>query len=254
MTVNSQFSIDYVERCFSIKLVVLDIFDIIYKGIIIGVLVSAPMGPVGLLCVHRTLKRGQWHGFFSGVGAAFSDVFYAGITSLGLGFIINFITGNQNILHIIGSILLLFFGIYVFRSNPFKWLHEPKDNVNSYSQDAVSAFFITLSNPLIIFLFIALFARFNYISVEAKTFSILLGLASIFVGALSWWLLITFLVGKLRTVLNLRGLYLMNKIVGSIIIILSIYLLVLLILPEFSNTTSTGFLTPVTHYLSFVTI
>ena len=229
---------------------VLDIVDIIYKGFIIGVLVSAPMGPVGLLCVQRTLKRGQWHGFFSGIGAAFSDVFYAGITSLGMGFIINFITDNQYILHIIGSILLLIFGIYVFRSNPFKWLHEPKENINSYSQDMITSFFLTLSNPLIIFLFIALFARFNYISAEAKTFSILLGLASILVGALSWWLLITFLVGKLRKILNLRGLWVMNKIVGSIIILLSIYLLILLILPSSSHLASVSHLSLVTcHYL-----
>jgi len=215
--------------------VVLDIFDIIYKGVIIGVLVSAPMGPVGLLCVQRTLKRGHWHGFFSGIGAAFSDVFYAGITSLGMGFIISFITANQYTLHIIGSILLLIFGVYVFRSNPFKWLQEPKENHNSYSQDIVSAFFLTLSNPLIIFLFIALFARFNYISAEAKSFSILLGLASILVGALFWWLLITFLVGKLRKIMNLRGLWIMNKIVGSIIIVLSIYLLIVLLLPSYSH-------------------
>ena len=209
------------------------------------------MGPIGLLCVQRTLKRGKWHGFFSGMGAAFSDVFYAGITSLGLGLIINFTTDNHYILKIIGSILLLFFGVYVFRSNPFKWLHEPKENANSYSQDAISAFFLALSNPLIIFLFIALFARFNYISIEEKSFSILLGLASIFTGALSWWLLITFLVGKLRKVLNLRGLYLMNKIVGTIIIILSLYLLFLLVLPQSSDTTSFDFITPVTrHYIN----
>jgi len=189
------------------------------------------MGPVGLLCVQRTLKKGQWHGFLSGVGAAFSDVFYAGIISLGMGFIINFTTENQYILHIIGSILLLIFGIYVFRSNPFKWLHKPKENINTYSGDAITAFFITLSNPLIIILYIMLFARFNFISPEEKSFSILLGLASIFGGALSWWLLLTFLVGKLRKMMNLKGLWIMNKIIGSVIILLSGYLLISLILP-----------------------
>ena len=218
---------------------VLNIVDIIYKGFIIGILVSAPMGPVGLLCVQRTLKKGQWHGFFSGVGAAFSDVMYAGITSLGMGIIINTITANQYTLEIIGSILLMVFGIYVFRSNPFKWLHDSKENISSYSQDTVTAFFVTLSNPLIILLYIALFARFNYISPEEKSLSILLGLASILVGALSWWLLITFLVGKLRKILNLRGLWIMNKIVGSIIIVLSVYLLISLLLPVASRSSST---------------
>jgi len=220
--------------------VVFDIVDIIYKGFFIGILVSAPMGPVGLLCVQRTLRKGQWHGFFSGVGAAFSDLMYAGITSLGMGFVIDAITTNQYVLQIIGSILLMGFGIYVFVSNPFKGLHEQKENVNSYLQDAVTAFFVTLSNPLIIFLYIALFARFNYIAPEEKLISILVGLASILVGALSWWLLITFLVGKLRKILSLRGLWLVNKIVGSIIIALSIYLLISLLLPIASHSLHTS--------------
>ena len=209
------------------------IVDIIYKGFIIGVLVSAPMGPIGLLCVQRTLKKGQWHGFFSGIGAAFSDVFYAGIVSLGMGFIIDFTTKNEYSLKIIGSIMLLIFGFYIFRSNPFKHLHEPKENINSILQETISAFFLTLSNPGIILFFIALFARFNFIAPEEKLFSILLGLVSILVGALSWWFLITFLVDKLRKRMNLRGLWIMNRALGSVIIALSILLLIMLILPTY---------------------
>ena len=200
----------------------LSIIDIIYKGILIGILVSAPMGPIGLLCIQRTLNKGQWHGFFSGVGAACSDLFYAGIVCLGMGFVVDFIEGNRSILQITGSIFLLVFGIYIFRSNPSKQLQKPKVQVNSFSQDAISAFFLTLSNPLIIFMYIVLFSRFNFISPEEKLHSMLLGLLSIFAGALFWWFLITFFVGKLRKVINLRGLWLINKIVGTVIIILSV--------------------------------
>ncbi|GHT08924.1 hypothetical protein FACS189426_05770 [Bacteroidia bacterium] len=180
------------------------------------------MGPIGLLCVQRTLNKGQWHGFFSGVGAAFSDLIYAGITCLGIGFIIDFISGNKLILEIAGSILLMAFGFYIFQSNPFKRIQKPKENGNSFYQDIVTAFVFTLSNPLIIFLYIALFARFNFFSSEEKLFSILLGLLSILTGALAWWFAITFLVGKLRKVINLRRLWIMNRIVGSVIIVLSI--------------------------------
>jgi len=200
----------------------LSIIDIIYKGILIGILVSAPMGPIGLLCVQRTLNKGPWHGFFSGVGAACSDLLYSGIVCLGMGFIMDFITGNQGILQIIGSVFLLLFGIYIFRSNPSKQLHKPKDQVNSFSQDIISAFFLTLSNPLIIFVYLLLFSRFNFISPEEKLFSMLVGLLSIFGGAILWWFLITFFVGKLRKVINMRGLWLINKIVGTVIIILSV--------------------------------
>jgi len=204
---------------------VFSIVDIIYKGFLIGIFASVPMGPIALLCIQRTLNKGQWHGFFSGAGAAFSDVFYAGIVSLGMGFIIDFITRNQYTLQIIGSIMLIAFGIYVFRSNPFKRLHEPKESGSSYWQNTVSVFFLTLPNPLMIFLFIVLFARFNFIASEEKLFSILLGLLSILAGALSWWFLITFLVGKLHKKINLRVLWIINRVFGVIIILLSIYLL-----------------------------
>ena len=180
------------------------------------------MGPIGLLCFQRTLNKGQWHGFFSGVGAAFSDLFYAVFVCLGMGFVVDFIEGYQIVLQIVGSIFLLFFGVYIFRSNPFKQMHRSKENINSFSQDIVSAFFLTLSNPFILLVYIVLFSRFNFISAEEKTVSMLLGLLCILAGALSWWLLITFLVGKLRKIINLRGLWVVNKIVGAVIILLSV--------------------------------
>ncbi len=196
--------------------------DIFYKGFIIGVLVSAPMGPIGLLCIQRTLNKGRWHGFFSGIGAALSDVVYAAMTCLGMGIIIDFIKENQNILQIIGSLLLLVFGYYTYRSNPSKSLRKPNENINKYSQDTFTAFLLTLSNPFIIFLFIALFARFNFISPDEKTFSMIVGLCAIATGALTWWFLITFLIGKLRKNFNLRGLWIMNRVVGITIIVLAV--------------------------------
>ena len=197
-------------------------FDIAYKGILIGVLVSAPMGPIGLMCVQRTLNKGRWHGFFSGVGAVFSDLFYAAITCLGMGIVISFVETNKSIIQIIGSILLLGFGIYTFQSNPSKSLQKPKENTSTYSQDAATAFLLTLSNPLIIFFYIALFARFNFIDANETLYSIIIGLISIVAGALAWWLAVAFLVGKLRTVINIRGLWIMNKVVGAVIMSLAL--------------------------------
>jgi threonine/homoserine/homoserine lactone efflux protein len=195
--------------------------DAIYKGIIIGVLVSAPMGPIGLMCVQRTLNKGRWHGFISGLGAALSDLVYASITCLGMGIIIDFVDAYRVILQIIGSILLLLFGFYTFRTNPSKSLHKPKVGGNSFSQDAVTAFFLTLSNPLIIFLYIALFARFNFIDPDKTLYSIIIGLSFIVLGALGWWFLVSTLIGKLRTIINVRGLWIINKVVGGTIMFLS---------------------------------
>jgi len=193
---------------------------VIFKGFLIGVLVSAPMGPIGLLCVQRTLNKGRWHGFFSGLGAACSDMFYALLTILGMGIVISFIQSNQEILQVIGGILMMFFGIYIYRSNPSKNLHRPPTTTKNYFQDSATAFGLTLSNPFIIFLFIALFARFNFLA-EGKIFSILLGLASIAAGAVFWWFLITFLVNKVRGNFNVRGLWIMNRIVGVVIMIIA---------------------------------
>jgi len=196
--------------------------DIIVRGILIGILVSAPMGPIGLLCVQRTLYKGRWHGFFSGIGAACSDFLYALITCMGMGIVIVFIENNQAILQITGSVLLMFFGIYIYRSDPSKNFRKPK-HTYSYSQDLLSAFVLTLSNPLIIFLFIALFARFNFISQEDKMYSILLGMLSIMIGALIWWFALTSIVGKLRKAFNERGLLIVNRTLGVVILLVSAF-------------------------------
>ena len=196
--------------------------SILYKGFIIGILVSAPMGPIGLLCVQRTLNKGRWHGFFSGIGAAFSDFLYALITCLGIGMMIDFFENNQLILQLAGSLLLIFFGVYIYRSDPSKSFRKPKRS-RSYWQDILSAFFVTLSNPSIIIVFIALFARFNFISKDDKMYSIILGLTSIMAGALLWWFALSFTVGKFRNKFNIRGLQIMNRILGIILLSIALF-------------------------------
>ncbi|GHT40506.1 hypothetical protein AGMMS49965_08880 [Bacteroidia bacterium] len=201
------------------------IIEIFYKGFIIGTLVSAPMGPVGLLIIQRTLNKDRWHGFFSGIGAAFSDLFYASITCMGMGIVVSFIENNSSILEIGGSILIFIYGVYTFRTNPVKNLHQGGVKSRTYSQDALSAFFLTLSNPLILFIYIAMFAQFNFIVTNNTDYSMLIGLLSIFLGALTWWFLVTFFVNKLRTVINMRGLWIMNRIFGVIIMIMALSVL-----------------------------
>lgn len=87
---------------------------LISKGIVIGVLVSAPMGPIGMLCIQRTLNKGRWHGFVTGLGAALSDVIYAALTCLGMGVVVNFVEANQaplQLIYCIGYFRLLYFPI-----------------------------------------------------------------------------------------------------------------------------------------------
>lgn len=196
--------------------------DIIYIGVIIGVLVSAPMGPVGILCIQRTLSKGRLHGLATGAGAALSDVIYASVTCLGMGVIINFIEANQAPLQLFGSIILGFFGYYIYRSNPMKGLRRQGDRKLSYTQDFLTSFLLTFSNVFIVFLYIALFARFGFVLPEHSIWISICGIGGIGVGAMLWWLIITYIVSKLRRWFNIRSIWMLNKIVGIIIILVSL--------------------------------
>ena len=143
----------------------INILDFIFKGIIIGVIASAPMGPVGILCIQRTLNKGRWYGFVTGIGAALSDIVYALFTGLGMSFVMDFVNNAQNkfYLQIFGGILLLVFGVYCFKSNPMKNMHKSSNKQGTLLHNGITAFLVTLSNPLIVFLFMATFAQFAFV-------------------------------------------------------------------------------------------
>ena len=181
------------------------------------------MGPIGILCVQRTLNNGRTSGFFTGVGAAASDLFYCLLVGLGISLVIDFIADHVNILQIIGSVILIIYAIYMIIHNPVSQIKENLDQRDDRVRDVVTGFLFTLSNPLIMFLIIPLFARFSFPLPEYKFYHIILGYASIVLGALIWWSVITFFVDKVRTHFNIRSMWLINRIIGSIILILSLY-------------------------------
>jgi threonine/homoserine/homoserine lactone efflux protein len=175
-----------------------------------------------MLCIQRTLAKGRWSGFVSGVGAAFSDLIYAIITSLFLGLVVDFVEAHQRPLQIFGNIVIAVFGYFIFRNNPAKSLQQNQERKQTPVQDFVTAFLLTLSNVLIIFLYIGLYARFGFVLPEHSLREAFAGLIGVFAGALSWWLFITFIVSLFRRWFNIRGLKVMNRIVGSVILVLAI--------------------------------
>lgn len=181
------------------------------------------MGPIGILCIQRTLNSGRDSGFFTGVGAALSDLFYCLLVGLGISFVTDFIADHVNILQIIGSIILIVYALYMIFHNPVSQIKENIDQRDDRLRDIVTGFLFTLSNPLIMFLIIPLFARFSFPLPEYKFYHIIIGYASIVLGALLWWSVITFFVNKVRTHFNIRSMWLINRIIGSIIIVLSLY-------------------------------
>lgn len=194
----------------------------VIRGLAIGVLVSAPMGPIGVLCIQRTLNKGRWPGFVTGVGASLSDLAYALLTGLGMSIVIDFIETNQDLLQVLGSIVLVAFGIYLFRQNPIKNIRKQNGSKSNLTHDFITAFLLTLSNPLILFLFIGLFARLNFFVPESKQIHYIAGYLSIVIGALLWWFTITYFMGRVRKKFNLRSLFVINKSIGGIIIIMSV--------------------------------
>ena len=197
--------------------------ELFYIGIIIGVLVSSPMGPIGMLCIHRTLAKGRGSGFVSGVGAALSDLVYAAVTSLFLGLVVNFVETHQRFLQLFGSIVIILFGYYIFRNNPVKNLQQNQEQKQTLIQDFVTAFLLTFSNVLIVFLYIGLYTRFGFVLPEHSIRMTISGLIGVFAGALLCWFFITFVVSLFRRRFNIRGLKVMNRIVGSVIILLAIF-------------------------------
>ena len=182
--------------------------------------------PVGTLCIQRTLNNGRESGLFTGVGAAASDLFYCLLVGLGISLVTDFIADHVNILQIIGSIILIIYAIYMIIHTPVSQSKETLDQRDDRVRDMFTGFVFNLSNPLSMFLIIPLFARFGFPLPEYKFYHIILGYAFIVLGALIWWSVITFFVDKVRTHFNIRSMWLINRIIGSIILILSLYGLV----------------------------
>lgn len=193
-------------------------FEIIVKGLLIGLCISVPLGPIGMLTIQRTFNRGQKYGIATGLGATLSDLIYTIITLFFLSFVIDFIEIHRFAIQLTGSIVVSAFGYYIYRSNPST---QPKPNEQvrqTLFGDFLTSFGLTISNPLVLFVLIALFARFEFIGSNTTLFITICGILSILGGALLWWTLLTFLVSHFKSKVNMHGLKIINRLTGIIII------------------------------------
>lgn len=194
--------------------------EIILKGILIGLCISVPLGPIGMLTIQRTLNRGQKYGLATGLGATASDFVYTIITFFFLSLVLDFIGTHRFVIQLLGSLVVTIFGYYIYRSNPST---QPKPNEtfkHSLIGDFFSSFALTFSNPLVLFVLIALFARFEFVGEKTTIFASICGILSILGGALLWWSLLTFLVSRFKNKLNMRELKIINHITGVVIILI----------------------------------
>jgi len=204
--------------------------EFLLKGIIVGLLASIPLGPVGLLCIQRTLSKGRLSGFFSGMAAASVDAIFALIAALGLTFIINFIKEQQFFIQLVGGIVLIILGLNIFYKNPVKQIRKQKLKKNNLFHDFISVFFLTLSNPVAVFLFVAALASIDIVSVESPIMSTLMVVSGVFLGALLWWVSLISFVDLFRKKFRLKQLWWINKISGILIVAFGIFAIIFVFL------------------------
>jgi threonine/homoserine/homoserine lactone efflux protein len=185
------------------------------KGLIIGLSIAVPVGPIGILCIRRTLTRGRMVGFLSGLGAATADGLYGAIAGFGLTFLVNFIIGKQIWLRLIGGGLLCILGAKTFLSKPAEQGASVEGNSlwNAY----LSTFFLTLTNPMTILFFTAVFAGLGIGSTDGDYVSAGILVLGVFIGSAMWWLVLSGFTGVLEGLLNFKRLQWLNRISGLII-------------------------------------
>ncbi|PKP08105.1 MAG: lysine transporter LysE [Bacteroidetes bacterium HGW-Bacteroidetes-4] len=194
------------------------------KGLLVGIIVSAPMGPIGVLCVQKTVNKGRAIGFLSGLGAATADTVYAILAAFGVTFITNFLSKNQELFQVIGIMVLIFLGFRMIFNNPVKQYryHRTSSKKMSAVRDYISVFFLTISNPLTIIFFGAAFTMLGLLTqIEGQRNNLLL-VAGIFAGASLWWFALTYIVNIFRKRFRLRNIFILNRASGVIIVFLSI--------------------------------
>jgi len=185
------------------------------KGLIIGFAIAAPVGPIGVLCIRRTLAEGQTFGLVSGLGAATADAVYGCIAGFGLTFISDFLVNQQVWFRLIGGMFLCYLGLRTFFTKTGQHAASGKRSglVGAY----VSTLFLTLTNPMTIISFAAVFAGLGLVSTGGDYLSAGVLVSGVFIGSALWWLLLSGGVGVLRARFNPQGLQVVNRISGTII-------------------------------------
>ena len=196
-------------------------FSLFFRAFLIGISIAAPVGPIGVLCIRRTLSNGKLAGFLSGMGAATADMFYGAIAAFGLTVITNLLVENAFWLKLVGGLFLVYLGVKTFMEKPAEKAAQAKPG--GYFSMYLSTFFLTITNPITILSFAAIFAG---TMIGQDMGSPLVMVAGVFTGSASWWLALSFGVGLMRDKLSQTHMAWINRISGTIIILFGIFALV----------------------------
>ena len=202
----------------------ISIFELVLKGMAIGFLAAAPTGPSGVLVIQRALNKGRWKGFLTGLGVSVSDGIYIMITMMCLSLVLGYLENPAiaTVVKLAGCVLLLVFGITTVRNNPLAASKEVKVRKDSLWQIMLTGFLVAIVNPLVVFFYMGLFAFFSLpvddfdtgLKIEAYIFTLL--------GDFCWWFTLSTLINKLRNRFDLRGLWMINRVLGTILIVAAV--------------------------------
>jgi threonine/homoserine/homoserine lactone efflux protein len=186
------------------------------KGIVIGFSIAAPVGPIGVLCIRRTLAAGRAAGIVSGLGAATADALYGCIAGFGLTAITHLLIDQQFWFRLVGGAFLVYLGVRTFLSQPAEQAASAggKGLLGAYA----STFVLTLTNPMTILSFAAIFAGLGVGNAAASYTSASILVLGVFIGSTLWWLLLCFGVGIFRNKFDTQRLRWVNRLSGAIIV------------------------------------
>ena len=186
------------------------------KGFVIGMIIAVPVGPIGLLCVNRTLSKGPLYGLISGFGIATADAISGGIVALGLTLVSSFLIAEQVWLRLVGGIFLCYLGFKIFATEPRQQSIKVRENHNLLGAYA-STFFLTFSNPLTLLSFVAIYAGWGVEDLSAHHFRAAALTLGIFCGSASWWVTLSGGMPVVRMMFTHEGLRWVHRVSGAII-------------------------------------
>jgi threonine/homoserine/homoserine lactone efflux protein len=195
------------------------------RGVVLGLSIAVPVGPIGVLCIRRTLSQGRLAGFISGLGAASADAIYGGIAAFGLTAAADFLVRRQFLIQGAGGLALGVLGVRIFFSEPIDLgaKEEGKGWVSAYT----STLFLTLTNPATLLFFAAIFAGMGWVESSMQGDELTAGLivAGVFLGSGAWWFLLSGVVNILRSKFGFRSLRWVNRISGILLFAFGAYAL-----------------------------
>ena len=198
-------------------------FDFFLKGLLIGFYIAAPIGPISLLCIKRTLNSGKKIGVASAFGVVSAEIFYACVAIYGLTLISDFLIGQKFYLQICGGIFLLYLGASTFVCKPQNKIKVEKKT--TIAQSYLSIFFLTLANPMTIINFVAIFASFGLDEKKSNFTNASLSLAGFIFSSLLCYLILVTITSILRTKFNEKMMQIVNRISGIMIAGFAIFIL-----------------------------